>query len=123
MDVNEAVATYGDAWNETDAQKRRELLEKAWADDAIYQDPMGRAEGRDALVAHIGGFQEMMAGNTIESTSDVDTYGAVFRFSWLMRDAQGNIAMEGMDFGTVAADGRLASITGFFGPFPELGSA
>ena len=123
MDVNEAVSTYGDAWNEPDEQKRRELLEKSWADDAIYQDPMGRAEGREALVAHIAGFQQMMAGNTIESTSAVDTYGNVFRFSWLMRDAQGAVAMEGIDFGTLAPDGRLQSITGFFGPFPELGTA
>ncbi len=122
MNVSEAVATYGDAWNETDEQKRRELLEKSWADDGIYQDPMGRAEGRDALVTHIGGFQQMMAGNTIEATSDVDTYGDVFRFSWLMRDAQGDIALEGMDFGTIAPDGRVQSITGFFGPFPELGT-
>jgi len=119
MDTNEAVATYGAAWNETDEQKRRALLEQSWADDAIYQDPMGRAEGREALVAHIGGFQQMMAGNTIDATSGVYTYGNVFRFSWVMRDAQGNVAMEGMDFGELADDGLLASITGFFGPFPE----
>ncbi len=120
MDVNEAVATYGAAWNETDEAKRRKLLEQAWADDAIYQDPMGRAEGREALVAHIAGFQQMMAGNTIEPTSAIDTYGRVFRFSWVMRDASGNVALEGMDFGEVAADGRLQNITGFFGPFPPV---
>jgi hypothetical protein len=119
MDINEAVATYGAAWNETDEGKRRKLLEQSWADDAIYQDPMGRAEGREALVAHIAGFQQMMAGNTIEATSGVDTYGGVFRFSWVMRDASGNVALEGMDFGEIASDGRVQSISGFFGPFPE----
>jgi hypothetical protein len=119
IDINEAVATYGAAWSETDEAQRRKLLEQAWADDAIYQDPMGRAEGREALVAHIGGFQQMMAGNTIDATSGVDTYGSVFRFSWVMRDATGNVALEGMDFGEIAPDGRVQSITGFFGPFPE----
>ena len=119
MDLNEIVAAYGASWNEPDEAKRRKLLEQSWADDAIYQDPMGRAEGRDALVAHIGGFHEMMPGNTIANTSGVDTHGNVFRFAWEMRDADGNVALEGMDFGEVAADGRLKSITGFFGPFPD----
>lgn len=120
MDINEAVATYGAAWNETDEAKRRKLLEESWADDAIYQDPMGRAEGREALVAHIGGFQQMMAGNTIDATSGIDTYAGVFRFSWVMRDESGNVALEGMDFGEIAPDGRVQSITGFFGPFPAV---
>ena len=119
MDVNETVATYGASWNETDEGERRKLLDRSWADDGIYQDPMGRAEGRDALVAHIGGFQEMMPGSTIEATSGVDVYGNVFRFAWVMRDADGAVALEGMDFGELAADGRVASITGFFGPFPH----
>ena len=119
MDLNEIVAAYGAAWNETDEGTRRKLLEQSWADDAIYQDPMGRAEGRDALVAHIGGFHEMMPGNTISNTSGVDAHGSVFRFSWEMRDATGAVAMEGMDFGEVASDGRLKAITGFFGPFPD----
>ena len=60
MDLAEAVAAYGAAWNETDEAKRRTLLEQSWADDAVYQDPTGRAEGREALVAHIGGFHAMM---------------------------------------------------------------
>ena len=119
MDLSEIVAAYGASWNESDEEKRRKLLEQSWADDAIYQDPMGRAEGREALVAHIGGFHEMMPGNTIENTSGVDAHGDVFRFSWAMRGPDGNVALEGMDFGEVAPDGRLKSITGFFGPFPE----
>jgi len=119
MTVNEIVAAYGASWNERDEQKRRKLLDASWSDDGIYQDPMGRAEGRDALVAHIGGFHEMMPGNTIEATSGVDTYGEVIRFAWVMRDADGKVALEGMDFGELASDGRLKSITGFFGPFPE----
>jgi hypothetical protein len=120
MELNEIVAAYGASWNEPDEAKRRKLLEQAWADDAVYQDPMGRAEGRDALVAHIGGFHQMMPGNTIEMASGVDTYGTAFRFAWEMRDADGNVAVEGIDFGTIAPDGRVASITGFFGPFPDL---
>jgi hypothetical protein len=121
MDVNEVVATYGSAWNEPDASKRRSLLDTSWAEEGVYQDPLGRAEGRAALVAHIGEFQQNMPGLTIEASSGVDTYGRVFRFSWVVKDANGNVALEGMDFGEIAADGRVASITGFFGSFPATG--
>jgi hypothetical protein len=119
MDIDETVATYGAAWNEPDAGKRAALLAQAWADDGTYTDPTAHAEGRDALVAHIGGFHEMMPGHTISSTSAVDAHGDVFRFAWEMRNGDG-VSLEGMDFGEVAPDGRIRRIVGFFGPFPPL---
>jgi hypothetical protein len=121
MTVNDIVQSYGSAWNTSDEAERRALLEKAWADDGVYADPMGRAEGRDALVAHIAGFQEQMPGNRIVLTSGVDQHGNVLRFGWEMQGPDGATLMEGVDFGTLAADGRLASITGFFGPLPPQG--
>jgi hypothetical protein len=30
------------------------------------------------------------------------------------------VALEGMDFGELATDGRISRIVGFFGPFPAL---
>jgi hypothetical protein len=119
VDIGEIVATYGASWNETDAAKRTELLERSWADDGIYQDPQGTAHGRAALVAHIGGFQAMMPGHTIDQASGVDTHDGGFRFAWVMHNGD-EIALEGIDFGEVAPDGRIQRIVGFFGPFPPL---
>jgi hypothetical protein len=118
MDVEAVVAAYGASWAETDPDRRRALLEQAWADDGVYEDPTGRAEGRDALVDHIGGFQQAMAGHSIELRSGVDTYGSVFRFAWAMCDPTGAEVMEGVDFGDLSGDGRIARIQGFFGPLP-----
>ena len=81
-----------------------------------YQTPHWCTE---ALIAHIGGFQSMMPGHTIDIESGVDTYGTVFRFAWVMRNG-GDVAHEGVDFGELAADGRIRRIIGFFGPFPPL---
>ena len=120
MDMNEVVATYWAAWDEPDEARRRSLLETSWADEAVYQDPMGRAEGRAALVAHIGNVQQNMPGLTTEWTSDIDAYGSVFRFSWVVKDGNNNVTLEGMDFGTIGPDRRIASITGFFGLFPPV---
>jgi hypothetical protein len=118
MEPAQAITTYGAAWNEPDAARRAELLEEAWATDGAYLDPTGHAEGRDALVAHIGGFQEMMPGHTIDMTSGVDEHDGVFRFAWVMRNADGDV-LEGMDYGELADDGRISRIVGFFGPIPD----
>jgi hypothetical protein len=120
MDAQHIVDTYGAAWNETDPVKRRALLDEAWADHGTYLDPMGSADGRDALVTHISGFHEMMPGNRIDATSAVDVHGSVFRFAWAMLDPSGTVALEGMDFGEFDDDGRISRIIGFFGPFPAL---
>lgn len=117
MDITEAVTAYGAAWNETDDAKRRALLEQSFAEDGVYMDPTGRADGRDALGTHIGGFQAMMPGHTIDNASGVDVHDNVFRFAWTMKNGS-EVALEGMDFGEIADDGRISRIVGFFGPFP-----
>ena len=120
MHTEEIVATYGAAWNETDEVKRAALLEQAWADDGAYRDPTATVDGRAALVAHIGGFQAMMPGHSIDQASAVDARDDVFRFAWVMRSG-GEVLLEGIDFGELASDGRIKRIEGFFGPFPPLG--
>lgn len=119
MHTEEIVATYGAAWNETDEAKRTALLEQAWADDGAYRDPTAAVDGRAALVAHIGGFQAMMPGHSIDQASAVDAHDDVFRFAWVMRGG-GEVLLEGVDFGELAPDGRIKRIEGFFGPFPPL---
>jgi hypothetical protein len=119
MDASKTVATYGAAWNEPDEAKRAALLEASWSDDGVYQDPTGTAEGRAALVAHIGGYQSMFPGHTIDFASGVDVTDAGIRWAWVMRNGD-EVALEGMDFAELAPDGRIRRIAGFFGPFPPL---
>jgi SnoaL-like domain len=119
MNLAEVVATYGEAWVADEAERRR-LLEVAWHEDGVYSDPVGKAEGREALVSHIAGFQEQFPSHRIVVTSGVDEHDGCFRFSWVLTDADGNIIMEGVDFGEVADDGRIARVTGFFDPLPEV---
>jgi len=115
-DTKEIVAAYMAAWNETDETKRRALLEKAWADDGRYTDPMSDAPGRDSLLALISQFHQQMPGASIVSASSIDEHHGQLRFAWKMVAADGSTGMEGIDVGRLAEDGRLQSITGFFGP-------
>ena len=120
MGPSEVVAAYGAAWAEADEAQRRALLEKAWAEDGVYLDPTGRADGREALVQHIAGFQQMMPGHRIDIASGVDEHDSYVRFAWKMLTPDGSVAMEGVDFGALGDDGKLKSIVGFFGPWPEV---
>ena len=113
--TNEIVHAYMAAWNEQDEGKRRQLLEKAWAEDGRYTDPMSDAAGREALVALISQFHKQMPGAGILPTSGIDEHHGRLRFAWKMTAADGSTGMEGIDVGQLAEDGRLQSIVGFFG--------
>ena len=113
---NDAVSAYVAAWGEPDDEARRELLERAWADDGLYCDPLATVVGRDALVAHIGGFRERMPGHRIVLTTVVDEHDGWLRFGWRILDASGAPALDGLDVGELGPDGRLRRIVGFFGP-------
>lgn len=119
MDLQEAVDTYGEAWNESDGQRRLELLERAWAEGGTYTDPTSEVEGRAALAEHIEGFRQQFAGHRIENASAADGHHGWFRFAWRMVGPDGTVGMEGFDVGQVDDDGRISSIVGFFGPFPD----
>ena len=115
-DTNEIVHAYMAAWNEKDGKKRRELLEKAWAHDGRYTDPMSDAPGRAALIDLIAQFHKQMPGASIIAASAIDEHHGQLRFAWKMIAADGSTGMEGIDIGRLAEDGRLQAITGFFGP-------
>lgn len=118
--VEETVAAYGEAWNETDAAMRAALLELSFSADGTYEDPQSRYEGREALLEGIGAFQARNPGARIELASGVDAHHGRLRFRWKIIGADGHVVTEGMDYGELAEDGRLQKIVGFFGPFPEM---
>lgn len=119
MDLQDAVDTYGAAWNEPDDIGRRKLLDECWADSGLYCDSMDRADGRDALHAHIARFQTLFPGARIEATSGADEHDGYFRFAWSMVDGDGTTTLEGFDVGHRDDEGRIDLIVGFFGPFPD----
>jgi hypothetical protein len=118
VNLAQVLKAYGDAWGEVDTDKRRALLEIAWADDGLYQDPGGEALGRDSLHAHIGAVLGQFPGARIELTSGVDAHHDRIRFAWRMVMADGTVPVLGIDCGRVGADGRLTEIIGFFGAQP-----
>jgi hypothetical protein len=113
-----AVGQYVAAWHEPDPGVRRALLGACWAVDGVYSDPLGRAEGRDGLCAHITTFRERLPGARIDMVSGVDEHDGYLRFAWRMLSPDGAVTLEGVDFGEIDDAGLLRRIVGFFGPLP-----
>ena len=51
-------------------------------------------------------------------TSGVDQHHSQIRFAWAFVDKDGKRAIEGIDIGELADDGRLSRIVGFWGAPP-----
>lgn len=118
--LEQILLAYAAAWNEADEGKRRALLETSWAENGIYSDPTAQVLGREALVQHLGRLIEHFADQRVLLTSGVDEHHGLIQFTWARVGSDGRSIRSGIDFGEVAADGRLLRMMGFFGPPPPI---
>ncbi|MGQ0511859.1 MAG: nuclear transport factor 2 family protein [Betaproteobacteria bacterium] len=106
---------YFAAWNEADAGRRAALLAECWGEGAVYSDPTAQVRGAAELAAHIGRVHAQYPGARLARTSAIDRHHDVLRFAWRMTLADGKGLPEGLDV-VVLGGGKIASVTGFFGP-------
>ena len=112
------IDRYIATWNETDAERRRELIAQTWTEDSIYVDPLMRGEGRTGIDAMIHGVQTQFPGLRFRRASDIDTHNDRVRFSWELGPEGGPAIAGGVDFGMILGD-RLQAITGFLDFAPQ----
>ena len=117
--LSEVVDSYFSAWNELDADARLTFATEAWAADARYVDPASDVVGPDGFAEMVGAIQGHYAGHAVVRTSAIDQHHDQIRFEWELRDPDGAVVIAGVDYGELAGDGRLQSITGFFGPVEQ----
>jgi hypothetical protein len=114
--LTDLIDRYIATWNETDAGRRRDLISRTWADTGSYLDPLMGGDGPAGIDTMIQSVQERFPGHRFCRTSDVDAHHDRVRFSWELAPVGGSALVSGVDFGVVAADGRLQTITGFLDP-------
>jgi hypothetical protein len=112
------VDRYIAIWNETDDERRRDLIARTWTEDSTYLDPMVRGEGRGGIDAMIRGVQAQFPGLLFSRTSDVDAHNGRVRFAWELGPEGGPALAGGVDFGVIVGD-RLQMITGFLDFAPK----
>jgi SnoaL-like domain len=113
-DLKHLIDRYIDAWNETDADRRRELVAGVWTDDGTYLDPLMSGAGHDSIATMIALAQQQFPEHRFELSFGPDAHNDRVRFAWTLYGPGGDAPVAaGTDFGTVAEDGRLSSVTGF----------
>ncbi|HJS84040.1 MAG TPA: nuclear transport factor 2 family protein [Acetobacteraceae bacterium] len=120
--VNETVAGYIAAWNETDPARRREIIARTWSEDGSYLDAHRDGTGHAAIDAMIAAAQEQFAGYRFRLSSGIEAHHGHVRFSWSAGGTeQAPLFFGGTDFAALAEDGRLRAVTGFIDAMPILG--
>jgi hypothetical protein len=69
--VDGTLLGYFAAWNETDADERRRLLERSVSAGVELVDPTGRWQGFDELSARIANYHAVAPGTTVIPASGV----------------------------------------------------
>lgn len=104
---------YVEVWNESDPAQRCRLMEASWIESASYVDPLMQAAGREQIGALIAAVQERFPGHLFTLQGQPDGYGNRVRFSWALASPGATAVAHGTDFGVIAEDGRLSTVTGF----------
>lgn len=105
--------TYASAWKETDPGRRRALFEAALDPKCRYRDPLTTTEGFEALAAYMDQFQSQVPGGHFV-TQRYWHHSGRSATQWEMRNGAGDKLDEGVSFCEYNADGKLATMTGFF---------
>ena len=116
--VTTVVDTYLATWNEADPDKRAEMVAQAWTPEGRYVDPLQEAKGHTALTAMAPNVHQLYPGARFRRQSGVDAHHGFIRFAWDLANEDGSVVVVGIDVGSLADDGRLAGIAGFFGDLP-----
>ena len=112
-DITTVVNSYIDMWNELSEDVRQELVASTLTDDATYVDPMMSGSGVQEITSMIGAAQAQFPGHRFALVAGPDAHHGRVRFSWSLSPEGGDPVAVGVDFATIADDGRLESVTGF----------
>ena len=116
-DITTVVHNYIAMWNETTPEDRRAIIADTFADEATYLDPIQSGAGRDGIDAMVTAAQKQFPGTRFELAGGPDLHHDRVRFAWRLVTADGGAPVAGgVDFATVADDGRLQDVTGFLEP-------
>jgi hypothetical protein len=110
----DTIEAYLQAYSEPDADRRRELIEQAFAPDATLADPPFDAAGHDALHATFGAVLDQYPRHAFKRTSEVDEHHDAARYRWQMVGPDGTVAFAGTDVVRFDGTGKIASVVGFF---------
>jgi hypothetical protein len=121
--LDEVVAAYVAAVGCRDEELRRALIEAAVSEAFVFCSSVGEAHGRDGFFDAIDAVQARVPpGSVLARSTAIEEHHGRARFGWRFEDPGTGTSFDeqpfgaylrGMDFATLADDGRLASLTVF----------
>ena len=114
-----AASRYIQAWNADSADDRAKAVAAAWTEDGSYTDPLAEVSGHEGIAALIAWAREQFPGFEFRLSGSVDGHHDTARFGWeLVSVADGSAPVAGFDVVTLAADGRIRTVSGFLDRVP-----
>jgi SnoaL-like domain len=117
QDAQMLVTRYLETFNETDADRRRELLEALYARDSTYTDPHVDLQGPEQITTFIEQTHERFPGVRFTLGGPIDAHHDQARFQWHAGPAEAPDAIIGFDV-IIAQNGRIRNVYGFVDAAP-----
>lgn len=116
--MEDVIAHYLECWNETDPAARKILIDKVWAADAEYIDPLGKVRGRAAIDVTIAAVQQQFPGCVFTLAGPVDAHHQQARFTWALGPDGAEPLVVGFDVAVTDDAGQIAAVLGFLDQVP-----
>lgn len=108
------VEAWFEAWSAADAGAIRAALLPIAAEGIRMRDKFSAVQGLDALVSHIAAARRFMPGLTMRPAGTARHCQGTAVCDWVATAADGSEKGRGTNVFTLRADGRIASVTGFW---------
>jgi len=112
--VTRNVDAFFRAWGDPDAAKRRELLASCAAPEVSFRDAYSATDGLEDLLANLEAIQVFMPGVTLSRAGDVRVSHGSALAEWNAARGAEPVG-KGTNVFELAPDGRISSVTGFWG--------
>jgi hypothetical protein len=111
------------AYADPDANRRAAAVQRIWAAGGQLIDPPLAASGHAQISQQADQLLAQFPGHRFLRSSGIDSHHGMARYAWQLVGPAGAVVLEGIDFAQIDPQGRLAQVTGFFGPLPALAPA
>jgi hypothetical protein len=101
-----------EVFGEHDAAKRRAAIEELFVEDAVFSDPHGRHQGREALDGAVVALHELLPGYVFKEIGAAQTLTDSGRLAWSFGPAEDPQRITGLDVVVVRGD-RIAALYTF----------
>jgi len=118
----ELIDKYFESLNETDAKRRRALVEQVWTESGVFVYPGQEVKGFASISSDVERVQKQYPGALVCRESRIEVvHDNYIRFTWEFGAPGKKPLITGVDFAVISPDGKLQLVVGFFDTMPNTG--